>query len=219
MTLRIRGFPQLAAAYFVNELGDWLATMALAVLVFGPAGSALATAALFLGGRFLPALVVPAAVARLEGIPTKRVLPVLYLAEALAFAALAALSSSFSLAAIIAIAAVDGAMAGSARALVRAVSGTMLTAAGRLREGNAILNYGFTAAAALGPALGGLVLAGVGVRAALLGDALSFVAVAALLATAPGLPDPEPEAAGWFERMRNGFRYVRGRPLLRTLLS
>lgn len=217
-TLRLRGFPQLAVSYFVNELGDWLGTVALSVLVFDQTGSALATAGIFLATQFLPALIVPPMVARLEAFPTRRVLPLLYVAEAAAFAVLALLAEPFVFPAVIAVAALDGGVAGSARSLTRAASGVMLSAAGRLREGNALLNFGFTAAAAAGPALAGVVLVAFDVRVALLANSVSFLTVAAILLAARGVPDPSPEAAGWARRLRNGLGYVRERPLLRTLL-
>ena len=49
-------FRRLATTYAVNELGDWMGIVALSVLVFERTGSALAMTALFLGTRFLPAL-------------------------------------------------------------------------------------------------------------------------------------------------------------------
>jgi NAD(P)-dependent dehydrogenase (short-subunit alcohol dehydrogenase family) len=49
-TLRDPVFRRLAAAYSVNELGNWLGDVALAVVVYDRTGSALATAALFLAG-------------------------------------------------------------------------------------------------------------------------------------------------------------------------
>jgi MFS family permease len=217
--LRLAGFPSLALAYIVNELGDWLGTVALAVLVFDQTGSPLATAALFLGSQFLPALVVPALVTRLEVLHPRRSLPALYAGEALAFVALAMLTEDFALAAVVAIAALDGAMAGSARALTRATAGAVLSPADQLREGNAILNIGFTVGAAAGPALGGLLVAGAGVREALLADAASFFIVALLLAAARRLPRAETEAAGWSQRLRNGLRYTRERPVVGMLLA
>ena len=54
--LRLFAFPRLASAYLVNELGNWLGEIALAVLVFDQTDSTLATAALFLlGVHFAPA--------------------------------------------------------------------------------------------------------------------------------------------------------------------
>jgi len=46
-------FRRLATTYAVNELGDWMGIIALSVLVFDRTGSALATAALFLGFALL----------------------------------------------------------------------------------------------------------------------------------------------------------------------
>jgi MFS family permease len=217
--LRLPGFRNLAGAYLVNELGDWLGVIALAVLVFDQTGSALATAALFLATQFLPAVLAPPIVARIEVLHSRRSLPLLYAGEAAAFAALGLLAHDFVLGAVLAVAAIDGALAGSARALTRGAAGAVLSPRGLLREGNAILNVGFTAGAAIGPAIAGLVVAGAGARGALFADAASFLVVASLLAVARGLPRSELEDAGWKERLRNGLSYVRERPILRRLLG
>ena len=79
--LRRPAFRRLAISYAVNELGDWLGIVALSVLVFDLTGSALATAALFLGTRFLPALLAPLLVARAERPPPRFVLPAIYAAR------------------------------------------------------------------------------------------------------------------------------------------
>src|SRR5712691_9260915 len=63
--LRRPAFRRLASSFAINELGDWLGLIALAVLVFDRTNSALATTGLFLGTRFLPALLAPAFVARI----------------------------------------------------------------------------------------------------------------------------------------------------------
>src|SRR3954451_2571054 len=64
--LRVAGFRVLAGGYSINELGNWLGDIALAVLVFDHTGSPLATALLFVGTRFAPAVLAPAVVARVE---------------------------------------------------------------------------------------------------------------------------------------------------------
>jgi MFS family permease len=219
--LRLQGFPSLSLAYLVNELGNWLGEIALAVLVFDQTGSPLATAALFLGMQFAPALLGPPLTARLEHLAVRGVLPALYAAEAAAFAVLALLADSFALAAVLALATFDGAIASTARALTRASATAVLAPAGQLRKGNALLNIAFTAGAAGGPALGGIVVAGAGVETALLADAASFVAVAALLAATRRLPRlaVEPGQHGWVVRLRRGVAYVRDRPALRRLLA
>ena len=217
--LRIPAFPRLAVASLVNELGNWLGEIALAILVFDQTGSPLATAALFIGIHFLPALAAPPLVTRLERLPARASLPVLYALEAAAFGALAMLAADFLLVAVLVLAAIDGSLAAAARALTRATAAAALKPAGLLRQGNAILNIGFTAAAAAGPALAGFVVAGSGVQTALAADAISFLVVAAMLATARALPRATPESSGVLARLRQGFRYVRKNPLLRRLLG
>ena len=70
--LRLSGFPNLGFAYLVNELGNWLGEIALAILVFDQTGSPMATAALFCGMHFAPALLGPPLVARARVAPGAR---------------------------------------------------------------------------------------------------------------------------------------------------
>ena len=221
--LRLPGFSNLGLAYFVNELGNWLGEIALAVLVYDQTGSPMATAALFCGMHFAPALLGPPIVARLEQVPARLTLPALYAVEAGAFAVLALLAGAedFALVAVLALATFDGSIASAARALTRASATAVLAPAGQLREGNALLNVAFTVGAAGGPAIAGLVVAGAGIETALIADAASFLAVAVLLALTRGLANPEAEraAGGWVRRLRRGLAYVRERPSLRRLLG
>jgi predicted MFS family arabinose efflux permease len=218
--LRVAGFKALAGGYSINELGNWLGDIALAVLVFDRTGSALATALLFVGTRFIPGFVAPAIVARVESLRPRLSLPLLYGADAVVFAVLALLvSAHFSLALVVALAAVDGTLALAARALTRSTSAALLEPAGLLRRGNALFNIGFTAAGALGPAIAGLVVAHAGVAAALWADAGSFALVAVMLATARALPSGERAEDGWARRLRDAYAYVRGRRLLSGLLA
>lgn len=216
--LRRREFRRLAASYAVNELGDWMGIVALSVLVFDRTGSAFATAVLFLGTGFLPAILAPILVARVERPPPRYVLPVLYAGEAAAFAGLALFSSHFSLAAVFVLATVDGALALTGRALTRAVAAAMLEPSGELRAGNAILNVAFTGGAAVGPAIAGLVVAGFGVETALLLDAVSFYAIAWILLTAGPLPQATPDEGNTRERLRAGLAYISAQARLRHLI-
>ncbi|HET7053817.1 MAG TPA: MFS transporter [Solirubrobacterales bacterium] len=217
--LRRPAFRRLAISYAVNELGDWLGIVALSVLVYEQTGNAMATAALFIGTGFLPALLTPVMVARLERPPPRFVLPTIYALEAAAFGALALLAGHFSLVAVVAVATVDGALALTARTLTRAVSAAMLEPQEELRAGNAVLNVAFTGGAALGPAVAGIVVAALGVPSALLLNAVSFYAIACILLTARPLPQPEPEPeARLIERVRAGLGYIRRHAFLRRLL-
>jgi len=217
--LRRPAFRRLALSYAVNELGDWLGIVALSVLVFELTGSAMATALLFIGTGFLPALMTPLLVARFERPPPRFVLPTIYAAETAAFGALALLAGHFSLAAVVIVATLDGALALTARTLTRAVSAAMLEPEGELRAGNAILNVAFTGGAALGPALGGVVVAALGVQSALLLDAVSFYAIACILLSAKPLPHVEPEPGHLREQVRAGLGYIRANATLRRLLT
>jgi predicted MFS family arabinose efflux permease len=218
--LKRRPFRRLAISYAVNEMGDWLGIVALSVLVFEITESAMASALLFVGTGFLPALMTPFFVARLERPPPRFVLPAIYAAEAAAFGVLALLADHFSLAAVVAVAAIDGALALTAKALTRAVVAAMLEPEGELRAGNAVLNIAFTGGVAVGPALAGGVVAAFGVQSALLLDAVSFYAIALILLTAKPLPQPEPEPeTGLREQVRAGLGYIRRNPTLRRLLA
>ena len=220
--LRLPGFGRLAGASLVNELGNWLGEIALAIVVFDLTGSPVAVAALFVAMQFVPAIATPPVVARLDALHSRQALPLLYFAEAATFCALAvfATDDTFVLVAVLALAAVDGTLATAARARTRATAGSILEPAGLLREGNGVLNIGFTAGAAVGPALAGLLVAVAGAQVALLADAASFVVVGLLLATSRALPAAHDEEPGnWIERLRRGFTYVRDRPVLRRLLA
>jgi MFS family permease len=219
--LRLPGFANLGFAYLVNELGNWLGEIALAVLVFDQTGSPMATAALFCGMHFAPALLGPPLVSALEALPVRVSLPLLYAAEAVAFAVLALFVDDFVLIVVLALATIDGSLASASRALTRAAAAATLAPAGQLREGNALLNVAFTVGAAGGPAIAGVVVAGAGIEAALLADAASFLIVAATLSVARGLRLPEEREGptGWVPRLRRGLAYVRERPALRRLLG
>jgi MFS family permease len=63
-----------------------------------------------------------------------------------------------------------------------------------------------------------VVVAGVGVRTALLLDATSFLLVAVTLATGRHIPHAKSEPSPWRQRVREGIDYVGGQPILRRLL-
>jgi MFS family permease len=193
--------------------------IALSVLVYDQTESALATAALFLGTRFLPALLAPVIVTQAEKPPPRFALPIIYCGEAAAFGGLALLAGSFSLLPVVILATVDGTLALAGRALTRAVVATDLEPRGELRAGNALLNVAFTGGAAVGPALAGLAVAGIGVQSALLLDAVSFYVVAWLLFTAGEMPQAETEPGRMRERVRAGIAYIRGQKVLRRVLT
>jgi MFS family permease len=217
--LKAPGFRRLAFSYTVNDLGDTFGLVALAVLVLDRTDSALGTTALFVAGRFIPAFLAPLLTARLDRSPPQSALGVLYAIEALAFAGLAWLATSFSLWAVLVLALVDGTLAITARGLSRGAIANTLESEGALRTGNAIINGLFSASSVVGPILGGLVTSQAGASTALAIDAGSFAVIAVVLAAAP-LPRAEhEESLGWVVRLREGFAEVSGRPQVRRLIT
>jgi Transmembrane secretion effector len=219
LPLRVPAFARLAATYTGNELADWLATIALSIAVFDATGSALATTALFLANKFLPALLVPALAARVEGTGVGRLLGGIYVLEAVAIAALAVAVGSLWLPLVLVLAVVDGGLAALARAVTRSATVAVLQPAGMLREGNAALNVGFAAMNTAAPAAAGALVALLGAGAVLGIAAATFAALALLMTTAHGLGAGRTEPAPWHTRLREGLAYVRADARLRTLLG
>jgi MFS family permease len=217
--LGVRPFSRLLSSYTLNELGDSVGIVALAILVFDRTGDVAATSAFFIVGKFLPALLAPALTARLDQVSLRRTLPGIYLVEALVFAALAMIASgTFVLVLVLALALLDGSLAVTARGLTRGAVGTVLEPAGVLKEGNALMNIGFALSSVGGSALAGLLVAEFGLSTALIVDALSFLVIAVALATTRGLPHIAVEHQGWRERLGDGLRFVRRHRAIRLLL-
>lgn len=217
--LKRQPFRRLALSYTVNEIGDWLGLVALAVLVFDQTGSVMATTALFLSTKFLPAVMAPVLVTRVEKLRPNRSLPAIYALEAASFAVLALLAVNFSLVPVLVVAVLDGALALTGRSLTRAIVASLLGPSGELRSGNAILNVAFTGGSALGPGLAGLVVAAFSVQAALLLNAASFLVVAVLLFTTSRFPQPEVDPGRLRDRLKAGFAYVGRHSPLRGLIG
>jgi MFS family permease len=217
--LRAPGFRRLAFSYTVNDLGDTFGLVALAVLVLDRTDSALGTTALFVAGRFVPAFLAPLLTARLDRAAPQAVLGGLYAVEALAFAGLAWLATSFALWAVLVLALVDGTLAITARGVSRGAIANTLESEGALRTGNAVINGLFSASSVVGPVLGGIVTSAAGASVALAIDAGSFAIIGVVLAIAP-LPRADHEGStGWLARLREGIAEVSGRPQVRRLVA
>jgi hypothetical protein len=110
---------RILAAYTVNKLGTWFGLVALSLAVYDHTHNAAAVTALFIA-RYLPALAVPALVARVEASNRRGALSTLYLFEALCATLLAALLWHFVLPTILVLVALDGAAELTASSLLRA---------------------------------------------------------------------------------------------------
>jgi MFS family permease len=217
--LAVRPFGRLLSSYTLNELGDSVGLVALAVLVYDRTEAVAPTTAFFFAAKFLPALLAPLLTARIDQLALRRSLPALYTLEALAFAALALIADGdFVLTLVLLLGLTDGALALTGRGLTRGAVASVLQPAGLLKEGNALLNIGFAVSAVAGTALAGLLIAEFGVATALLVDAASFLAIAILLAFTSGLPGVHLEREAFRQRFSDGIRFARRNLLVRVLL-
>ena len=217
--LRHPPFGRLLTCYTVNQVGDFVGLVALALLVYAKTKDPLATSALYVCAQFVPSLFAPLLTARLDQLPPRRVLPGMFAAEALLFAALALIAANaFALWAVLVLAFVDGTLMLTARGIVRGAINEVLEPAGLLREGNGLVNLGFALATVGGSALGGVLVGAFGAGVALAIDAASFAAVALLLATARTFRARHEERQALGARLRGGLAFVAGRPIVRLLL-
>jgi predicted MFS family arabinose efflux permease len=217
--LALPAFRRLLGAYTVSQLGDWAAEVALAVLIYNMTASPEAVAVTWLVHRCLFGLAAPLLVGRLERHRPQRLLPALAVAQAAVFAALALSARSVGLPGILALVAADALIAPVSRALIRSTIASVTRPAGLLAQGNAAVNVAFTSNAMFAAAVGGILTATLGAPAALAFNALTFLAVAALLGRAPvphnavtaAAHDAQPSAIA---ALTAAIAYVRGqRPL------
>lgn len=167
----------------------------------------------------MPAFIAPALTARVDQLALRRILPGLYLAEALIFGLLAVLAEVFVLELVLVLVAIDGMLMLTARGLTRGAVNAVMSPLALLREGNGLINVGFALSNVFGAALGGLIVAAWGPAAALGVDAASFVAIAILLSTAAGLPPARGQREPFRRRLGEGLRHVRRDATTRLLLG
>jgi hypothetical protein len=219
--LRVRPFGRLLGSYTVNDLGDSIGVVALAILVYDRTGSVAPTAGFFLVAKFLPALLATGLTAHLDRFGLRKTLPAIYGIEAFVFAALAFLAAGdrFFLPLVLLLGAIDGTLAITGRGLTRGAVGVLLLPKDLLSEGNALMNLGFAISSVFGAALAGGLIAAFGLSAALLVDAASFAAIAIVLLIARDLPEVEHEdRTPWRKRFVDGLQFARDFRPVRTLL-
>src|SRR4029453_15383802 len=167
--LAVRPFGRLLSSYTLNELGDSVGIVALAVLVWDRTEAVAPTTAFFLAAKFLPALLAPALTARIDQVALRSSLPAVYLAEAAVFALLALIAhTDFVLLPVLVLGLVDGTLALTGRSLTRGAVAAVLQPTNQLKEGNALMNVGFALSSVGGAALAGLLIATLGISTALL---------------------------------------------------
>src|SRR5215212_797486 len=203
--LRNTRFLQLWVGQGISFVGDAVSMVALVVLVAQIAGSASAVGGVLVA-RLLPTLASP-----LFGVLADRVdRRAILVASDLARAALV-LGVAFAqdLVAIYVLAFLMGASRALFDPTVRAAF-PRIVGRGDLTRANALIGGTFSASITIGPALGGLLVAAVGVEAAFALDAATYLVSAALLSRIR-LPRPDTgENEGFVRELQAGLSYLAG---------
>jgi predicted MFS family arabinose efflux permease len=216
--LPLPGYWRLASAYALNELGWFVGTIALSVLVYRRTGSVLGSSGFFLCSQAVPAILGPPLVGRFDRLSPRALLPLLYWIEALLYGVLAWLATRFSLAPVLVIVVIDGVIALAARSIAIAARTEILKPVGLVREGGAVASISFSSAYLAGPLIGGFVTALGGTEAALLLDCGVF-AVMGLALLSPSVPSSTVHEGPERRRLRAALAHIRqSRPVM-TLLT
>jgi len=187
-------------------VGDFVSTVALVLLVVDVSGSASAVGGVLVA-RLLPTLASP-----LVGVLADRLdrRAVLVAADLVRAVLVVGLIFARDLPVIYALVFLMGAARTVFNPTVRAAFPGVV-GGGDLTRANALISGTFSFSVMAGPALGGVLVAFVGLEMAFLLDALTFLVSAALLSTiplpAPGRGDGE---EGFFRELRAGFGYLAG---------
>jgi MFS family permease len=212
---------RMLAACAVNELGNWFGYVALALATYDHTHSAIATAAFFIARSFLPALLAPVLVVRLERSPSRGTLAAVYLVEAMLALALAVMLLHFWLPGVLALVALDGVAAIAGTALIRAAGNRIAEEDedGELgtRRANASLNVVFMLAFAIGPAIGGALVDSVGGSRTLTFAAATFLASGLLLLDTGTYVESDTQGS-IRQSLTDAWQYVQRLPVLRALL-
>jgi MFS family permease len=183
-------------------LGDAVSMIALVVLVVQITGSASAVGGALIA-RLLPTLASPLAGVLADRLDRRLVLVASDLARAVFVLGLIFARDLATIYVLVF-------LLGLARTLfnptVRAAFPSVV-GGGDLTRANALIGGTFSVSETAGPALGGLLVATVGVDAAFVLDAATYLISAAMLSLIP-LPRPEREEAGFGEDLRSGFAYL-----------
>lgn len=201
--LKNAGFLRLWAGQGISFVGDAVTLVALVVLVVDLTGSASAVGGILVA-HFLPSLAAPLAGVLADRLDRRVVL----VASDLSRVALV-LGAAFArdLVVLYALAFLMGAARTLFNPTIRAAFPGVV-GEGDLARANALVSGAFSISAAVGPVVGGLIVASAGVRAAFALDAATFLLSAVLLSRTPM---PRPEAAvrtSFAQELRDGIGYL-----------
>src|SRR5215212_4013363 len=207
--LRNARFLRLWIGQGTSFVGDAVSMVALVVLVVQITGSASAVGGALVA-RLLPTIASPLAGVLADRIDRRAVLVASDLARALLVLGLV---FARDLATIYVLVFLMGLARTVFNPTVRAAFPSVV-GGGDLTRANALISGTFSTSIMVGPALGGLLVASVGVDAAFLADAVTYLISAFLLSTVPLLrPRRESEEEGFVRALRSGFGYLIGTPI------
>jgi MFS family permease len=205
--LRNVRFLQLWAGQGVSFMGDAVSMIALVVLVVQITGSASAVGGALVA-RLLPTLASPLAGVLADRLDRQGILVASDLARAVLVVGMVFTRDLIVLYVLIF-------LMGSARTLfnptIRAAFPGVV-GGGDLTRANSLINGTFSVSETIGPAIGGLLVATLGVNAAFVLDSATYLVSAALLSRIP-LPRPQREGGeeeGFVRELRSGFGYLAG---------
>lgn len=179
------------------------------------AGVGVAVAA-FLMAYSVPQLLGPVAGALADRVDQRRLMIVSDLGRCALFVVLSVTLPLFPV--LVALAVIDGSLATAFRPAGRSAI-PALVRRDDLMTANAWMVTTLNVGSAVGPLLGGFLVAGFGVRGALGVNAVSFLVSALLLAKLPSLtPATGEDRPGFFATVKEGLTFARRDPLIRAIL-
>jgi MFS family permease len=205
--LRNARFLRLWIGQGISFVGDAVSMVALVVLVVQITGSASAVGGALVA-RLLPTIASPLAGVLADRVDRRVVLVASDLARAFLVLGLV---FARDLATIYVLVFLTGLARTVFNPTVRAAFPSVV-GEGDLTRANALIGGTFSASIMVGPALGGLLVASIGIDAAFLADAATYLVSAILLSRVP-LPRPRRESEdeeGFVRELRSGFGYLIG---------
>lgn len=208
-------FRRLWIARTVSQVGDGIAVIGLVLFVQATNGTGVAVGGLLLAAA-LPRFLGPLAGVVVDRVEQRSLMIACDLAQAVLFVAIAWLDPSYPtlLAMVAATGALDTLFGPAGRSAVPA-----LVRPEQLLRANAWIGTSLNMRVALGPVLGGLLVALFDVRGALVANAATFVVSAFVLLGLPPLRAVHSEEAGGFLAVgAEGLRFAWRTPVVRTLV-
>jgi MFS family permease len=214
LLFRNPAFGRFFAARACSYIGDGIAAVALILLVQSRHGTGVAVGALLLA-QSLPRLLGPLAGSLADRLPARRLMVGCDLGQAVIYAAIALLAPPLSALLVLV---VGSACLQTVFAPAGAAALPRLVAEADLLAANARFGSAFNLQVAVGPLLGGVLVAAFSTDEAILVNAASFLVSALLLAGVPQLAERiDVEDRGVLAATGDGLAYVWGNPVVRTI--